>query len=202
MRNDTAIFLCACLLFGVCCFAPNTAHAESESPVEYPEDGGRIETTIEDNWNSFAIDHPSDFVDLGFHDETDSRYTYIKRTLTRFYYDADNHADWKAVLFAEFKVGGLRAVCTDWGTYSIIYDDAWQSSTPKVNCKRNTCAATFTFTCRSSGVVIRTVETTLQLTCDRKGNVTAGPQEQALNLNGLQRWLAALQAFFRRFFSR
>ena len=42
MRNDTAIFLCACLLFGVCCFAPNTAHAESESPVEYPEDGGRI----------------------------------------------------------------------------------------------------------------------------------------------------------------
>lgn len=202
MRKPTSIFLCACLLIGALFCMPLRSHAESEFPVEYLEDGGRIETTIEDNWNSYEIDHPSDFVDMGFHDETGSRYTYIKRTLTRFYYDADNHADWKAVLFAEFKIGGLRAVCTDWGAYSIIYDDAWQRSNLKVNCKRNSCAATFIFTCRSSGVVIKTVETTLQLTCDRKGNVTAGPQEQALNLNGLQRWLNALQAFFRRFFTR
>lgn len=202
MRKPTSIFLCACLLIGALFCMPLRSHAESEFPVEYLEDGGRIETTIEDNWNSYEIDHPDGGVDMGFHDESDNRYTYIRRTLTRIYYDANNHADWKAVLYAEFKVGGLWAVCTDWGTYSIIYDDAWQRSNPKVNCKRNSCAATFIFTCRSSGVVIKTVETTLQLTCDRKGNVTAGPQEQALNLNGLQRWLAALQAFFRRFFSR
>ena len=108
--------------------------------------------------------------------------------------------DWKAALTATFHVGLLRAVCVSAKKSDHIYDESWRLTASQVGKSGNTAAASFTFECRSVGVTVKTMQADLTLACDRKGNVTSTPQANTLDLNVLQRFLLALQSFFRRFF--
>ena len=182
------IFLCL-LIAALFCFSAS-ARAGGETTVETFADGSRIETTMEIGYTFYDPDDPNPGTDEWYHESTDRD---IKRTLTRIYYDADNHADWKAVLSATFRVGVLRARCINYETKFKIYDDAWRRPETNVVFEANTCAATFTFRCFAGGVAVKTVETTLQMTCDRKGNVTTDAPKESLSLTALRQWLRALR---------
>lgn len=191
MKRGTAFLLVCCLLCGLCCL-PAAADDESNT-VQYFEDGSRLVTTILPG----CVDDG-----VGWHNESmEGGGNCVTRSMTRIYYDADNHADWKVVLTATFRPGLLRAVCVDYETKYKIYDHAWYCADTRAEKRANTCKAVFTLCLTAAGAVVHTTDVTLQLVCDRKGNVTAEPQKNALDLGALRRWLLSLRRFFVRFFA-
>ena len=192
MKRITAILLSCCLLCGLCCRVPASAANDESNTVQYFDDGSRIVTTIFPG----RVDD-----DTGWHSETmEGSGNRITRSMTRIYYDADNHADWKVILTATFRLGLLRAVCVDYETKYKIYDHAWFCANTRAEMNANVCKAVFTLCLTAAGAVVHTTDVTLQLACDRKGNVTAEPQENALDLGVLLRRLEALRRFLTRFF--
>lgn len=191
MKRGTAFLLVLCLLCGFCCLP--AAADDAFNTVQYFEDGSRLVTTIFPG----RVDD-----DIGWHDESaEGGGNRVTRSMTRIYYDADNHADWKVVLTATFRLGLLRAVCVDFETKYKIYDHAWYCANTRADMHENTCKAVFTLCLTAAGAVVYTTDVMLQLVCDRKGNVTAEPQKNALDLGALRRWLLSLRRFFARFFA-
>ena len=191
MKRGTAFLLVLCLLCGLCCLP--AAADDAFNTVQYFEDGSRLVTTIFPG----CVDD-----DVGWHNESaEGGGNRVTRSMTRIYYDADNHADWKVVLTATFRLGLLRAVCVDFETKYKIYDHAWYCANTRADMHENTCKAVFTLCLTAAGAVVHTTNVTLQLVCDRKGNVTAEPQKNALDLGVLRRWLLSLLQFFARFFA-
>ena len=198
MKKSVAVLLVVSFLLGVLCCAPLSAHAEEEKYVEQFPDGSRIETTSIIGREPADPDDPNPGVDEEYHGESGKN--EVTRTLTRVYYDAGNHADWKAVLTATFRVGRLRAICVDYAAKHKIYDSAWRCNGVNMKETGNPCTAVYSFSCTVGGITVKTVETTLQLACDRKGNVTESAPKDVLDLNALQKWLSALRLYLQRIF--
>ncbi|MBQ6864867.1 MAG: hypothetical protein IJO14_11585 [Clostridia bacterium] len=100
----------------------------------------------------------------GKEEVTKSKYIY--------YYSSDSKLLWCAKLTGRFLLSSDSAECIDVAFDFESYDSNWSIS--DYNCKKDAATAQVTFYVvqKSLGVKLQTIEKTLQLTCDKNGNVT------------------------------
>ena len=196
MKRRLSFLFTLALVCALLCGTPTRAAAADAEPFD---DGGRIETEVISGY--LPPDDPSGTGDEEYHNESAEENT-VQKTLVRKYYDADGNLDWLVALTATFRYTGLGASCTAVSRTCRVYDNAWRLTASNVTKSGNHAAATFTLSCAVTGVPVKTVDTALDLYCDRSGTVSTEPLSAGLTLSFLQRWLAAVQALLRRLFGR
>lgn len=186
-----AVLLCT-LIFGT------AARAADDSQPTLPDDG-HIETTL--ITGVLPPDDPTGMIDEEYHDESTQPNTTTKTLLHR-YYDAAGNLDWMVALTATFRYTGLSARCTAVKKTCRIYDNAWRLTASDVTKDANHAAASFTLACVVTGVAVKTVDTALNLYCDRSGAVSGEPLPAGWSFSFLTRWLDAVRLLLRRLFIR
>ena len=97
------------------------------------------------------------------------------RTVTKTkyvnYYDSNGTLLWTASLTATFTWNRQQATCTSATRHSVTYDRDWSVSSTHVVKEGNSATVRFTANQTKLGVPLKTIERTLTLTCDTKGNV-------------------------------
>ena len=195
MKRRLSFLFTLALVCALLCGTPTRAAAADAEPFD---DGGRIETEVRSG--SFVPELSAGAVDEEHSESAETR--TVQKTLVRRYYDADGNLDWLVALTATFRYTGVSARCTEAYARSRVYDNAWRLTASNVTKSGNHAAATFTLSCAVTGVPVKTVDTALDLYCDRSGTVSTEPLSAGLTLSFLQRWLAAVQALLRRLFGR
>ena len=184
-----AVLLCT-LIFG-------TAARAANDPQPTLPDDGHIETTL--ITGVLPPDDPTGMIDEEYHDESAQPNTTTKTLLHR-YYDADGNLDWMVALTATFRYTGLSARCTEVRKTCRIYDSAWRLNSSNAAKSANHASAVFTLACTVTGVTVKTVDTALDLYCDRGGTVSSEPLPAGLTLSFLSQWLNTVRALLRRLF--
>ena len=97
------------------------------------------------------------------------------RTVTKTkyvnYYDSNGTLLWTASLTATFTYNRQQATCTSATCHSVTYDRDWSVAFSHVEKEGNSATVRFTARQTKLGVPLKTIERTLTLTCDTKGNV-------------------------------
>lgn len=151
MKKIVSLLSVILMIAGLC---PNTAYAgekvETESSIEYFEDGSYIVTRItESTITTFAA-------------------KTVSKSKSADYYENDTIA-WTVTLSATFSYTGSSATCTSAKTSYTIYNDAWKVTSAVPSKSGNKATGTFTVKKYALGIPYKTVNKTLTITCSNTG---------------------------------
>lgn len=152
MKKLTALFSVLLMLLIMC---PATAFASenvvTDKTIEYFDDGSYIVTEI-----------------------TTSKITTFATKITtksksENYYDSNNNIEWTATVTGTFSYNGTSATCENAQVSCKIYNDDWQVASAVPSKSGNKAIGTFTLKKYKLGVVTKTVNRTITLTCNANG---------------------------------
>ena len=135
--------------------AVDTTAPESNTSIEYFEDGSYLVTTL-------AVD------------ETASSGARATKTKSGYknnkYYSSDNRLLWTVTINGTFTYTGSKATCTSATTSSVVYDNDWKVTSATASKSSNKAIGNFTVKRYMLGIPTATKEVTdLTLTCSKTG---------------------------------
>lgn len=171
MKKLLCLLLCSVMIF-MTVIPAFSAQSQSECR-EYFEDGSYIVTVTTNSLkNEFELGIFSRILEffrkiVEFFKSQKS----ISRTKYLNYYSSDDVLLWTAMLEADFIYSKTSASCTS-SEFSIdIYDADWELLSFSCDKKENTATAQFFVKQTKLLVPLKTIEKTMTLSCDTKGNV-------------------------------
>ena len=150
--------LTAIFIFIVCLSSGLTANAtvSMDTNITYFEDGSYVVDLIE---ASPILVRGSVYTRTG--------------SKTRTFYDSDNVAKWKFIVYGTFEVNsGVSAKCTKATCNTEIYDSNWKVISQSAWPSGNQAIGTATLKRYLLGIPVRTEEVTVTLTCDKNGTLS------------------------------
>ncbi len=152
MKKLTALFSVLLMLLIMC---PTTAFASesvvTDKTIEYFDDGSYIVTEI----------------------TTSTISTFASKIVTKSksenYYDNSGNIEWTATVTGTFSYNGTSATCENARVSCKIYNDDWQVASAVPSKSGNKAIGTFTIKRHNLGVVTKTVNRTITLTCSTNG---------------------------------
>lgn len=98
-----------------------------------------------------------------------SDYKTAECTRYVYYYDRNGNMLWSVYLDAAFSYDGKASSCTDAGVRYYIYDSDWTMLSAQADKSGATATAFFRVRQYKLGVVLKTVEKSISVTCDKNG---------------------------------
>jgi hypothetical protein len=136
---------------------PVFATSNTQVSVEYLPDGSYIETVIEENQPPFSL-----FIAAST--------TSGNKTVT--YRNSSGEALWYVRVTGYFSYNGSTATCTSASVSAASYSSAWGITSQSSSYSGNTAYAYATAKQYLAGVVILTVNESVQLTCSASGGLS------------------------------
>ncbi len=121
--------------------------------IEYFEDGAYIVTEITENKITRATNTKSG-------------------SKTSKYYNSKNVLEWTVILNATFTYNGSTATCTSANNSYSIVNTAWKVTDAKSSRSGNTATGNFTVKRYALGIVTKTENRTLKLSCSANGTLS------------------------------
>ncbi len=148
-RVFAMVLVCAMML----CVVPFPVQgAQTETTVEYLEDGSYIVTVIEERAGRMMTKVGS-------------------RTST--YYSADDELQWKMSVAGEFQYDGTTCICTyATGDVTIYNPGIWYFISDDSRCNQNMAIYSVTFGMKALGITVERPTCSVRLTCDPNGNLS------------------------------
>lgn len=171
MKKVIAVFLCP--VFIILSVFPVFAAGMQKEEREYLEDGSYFVEVVSDSIKNekeqgiFAklFEFLRKLIEFFKGHKTVTKTKYLN------YYSSDNELLWTAKLEGEFVYSKTSAVCS-FSEFSIdIFDSDWKLISSECDKNENTAKAEFSVKQYKLLVPLKTIEKTMTLTCDTKGNV-------------------------------
>lgn len=140
--------------FSNLCFSETVSDVERQVSYTYFEDGSYFVSVISDENNS---------------QQTRSS-TTVTKSKTSTYYSSNDTALWYVKVTGEFTYGNGTAICNSTNVSAGSYVSVWTVSNKSASKTGSSATAKATGKLYQSGMLVTTINKTVTLTCDSKGN--------------------------------